>query len=88
MSRSVLGGHHRAPKKPPVTDVIPNCPVCGKVGQVISPRITDVLNLVCDCGHKWQSLSNECKCGELTGFVVDGYCQSCYREYLVRKGVA
>ncbi|WP_094603434.1 hypothetical protein SPSIL_014840 [Sporomusa silvacetica DSM 10669] len=72
----------------PVTEVIPNCPVCGKVGQVTTIRSTDILTMACECGYKWKSLSSECKCGELTGFAVAGLCSACYRAYIKSKGVA
>lgn len=86
MSKPIEG--YRRAKKSQLTDVTPNCPVCGKAGQVATIRTTDVLNLVCDCGHKWKSLSSQCQCGELTGFAVEGFCEKCYREYQERKGVA
>lgn len=70
----------------PLTEIIPNCPVCGKPGQVVHLK-DDIVSMFCiDCRVNWKSLTEDCHvCGDSNGYAVKGLCAKCYGK---KTGVA
>ena len=84
---SKFGGRHIGSQKPLIAEVIPNCPKCGKAGQVVSLRSDGTVSMFCiDCRTGWESLTEECPvCGESNGYAVKGLCAKCYGK---KRGAA
>ena len=64
------------------TEIIPNCPTCGKRGQVVCIPKYGIVTMMCiDCLIEWSSLTHDCPvCGEPNNYAVPGTCVACYKK--------
>ena len=69
----------------PVINIIPNCPVCGTRGRVMTPIREILLRMECpSCRHHWLSMSGICPdCENVNHFSSDGLCVKCYEKRLI-----